>query len=117
MYVKSRPFQTLLTLATLTAAASTVAQPRVELRPTSSSIDVMVDGRLFTSYVHQTNPAKPMAAQGILLAKPVLFPLRTPSGITVTRGWPFEAVKGERQDYQMPAQARIHACSPSHQAA
>jgi type 1 glutamine amidotransferase len=81
------------------AAATGVAKKRVELHPTSNAIDVMIDGRLFTSYIYQPDPAKPLAAEGVLFTKPVFFPLRTPSGITVTRSWPFEKIEGESQDH------------------
>jgi uncharacterized protein len=78
---------------------SAADKPKVELRQTSGSIDVLVDGKPFTSYIYQIDPVKPLAAEGVLLTKPVLFPLRTPSGITVTRGWPFEKIEGESQDH------------------
>ncbi len=73
--------------------------PRAELRQAPGSIDVLVEGKPFTSYVYQIDPVKPLAAEGVLLTKPVLFPLRTPSGIAVTRGWPFEKIEGEGQDH------------------
>jgi hypothetical protein len=56
----------------------------VELRQATGSIDVLVDGKPFTSYIDQMDPVKPLAAEGVLLTQPVLFPLRTPAGITVT---------------------------------
>lgn len=74
-------------------------KPKVELRQTSGSIDVLVDGKPFTSYVFQIDPAKPLADEKLLLTKPVLHPLRTPSGIKVTRGWPFEKIEGESPDH------------------
>jgi hypothetical protein len=51
-------------------------------------VDVLVDGKPFTSYVH---PAS--------LSKPVLFPLRTAGGNHVTRGFPLEPQPGERVDH------------------
>ena len=54
-------------------------------------VDVLVDGELFTSYVYSdTLP---------VLKKPVLYPLRTASGATVTRGYPLDARPGERVDH------------------
>ncbi len=85
---------------------SAADKPNVELRRTSGSIDVLADGRLFTSYVYQIDPVKPLAAKGVLLTKPVLFPLRTPSGVSVTRGWPFEKIEGESEDH--PHHAGLH---------
>ncbi len=87
----------ILTVLTLTTALE--AKPKVEFRPTEGAINVLVDGALLTGYVYAINPSRPMAAEGILLTKPVLFPLHTPAGITVTRGWPFEKIEGERQDH------------------
>ena len=75
------------------------AAPSIELQQTQHCIDVNIDGKPFTSYIYQIDPDKPLAAKGVLLTKPVLFPLRTPSGITVTRGWPFEKIEGESQDH------------------
>ena len=97
--MKARPILVILTASTLMLTATAAAGPKVELSPTTGAIDVLIDGRPFTSYIHEVNPAKPMAAEGVLLTKPVLYPLRTPSGIVVTRRWPFEKIDGERQDH------------------
>ena len=97
--MKLKALSTVLALSTLILTATAAAKPKVEFRPSTGAIDVLVDGKPFTSYMHKIDPAKPMAAEGILLTKPVLFPLRTPSGITVTRGWPVERIQGERQDH------------------
>lgn len=97
--MKPKAFLTILTLSTLTLAATAAGKPKVEFNQTPGAIDVLIDGKLFTSYIHQIDPATTMAAEGVLLTKPVLFPLRTPSGITVTRGWPFEKIEGEKQDH------------------
>src|SRR5690242_2881945 len=51
-------------------------------------VDISIDGQPFTSYIW---PAK--------LAKPVLYPLRTAKGTTVTRGYPLEPRTGERVDH------------------
>ena len=80
-------------------APSAADKPRAELRQTSGSIDVLVDGKPFTRYIYQLDPAKPLAAEKVLFTKPMLHPLRTPSGITVTRGWPFERIEGESPDH------------------
>jgi len=81
------------------ATANSVAKNRVELNQTSNAIDVSINGNPFTSYIYQLDPVKPLAAKNVLLLKPVLYPLRTPSGIKVTRGWPFEKIEGESQDH------------------
>jgi Methane oxygenase PmoA len=51
-------------------------------------VDVLVDGKLFTSYLYTNN-----------IDKPVLFPLVTASGQTVTRGFPLNTRPNERTDH------------------
>src|ERR1700723_1665056 len=51
-------------------------------------VDVTIDGKPFTSYIWPTS-----------LKKPVLYPLITDEGITVTRGYPLEPRPGERVDH------------------
>jgi hypothetical protein len=51
-------------------------------------VDITIDGEPFTSYVWPTS-----------LKKPVLFPLITDNGITVTRGYPLAPRPGERVDH------------------
>jgi Methane oxygenase PmoA len=51
-------------------------------------VDVLVGGKPFTAYMWPNS-----------LKKPVLYPLRTASGTTVTRGYPLEPRAGERVDH------------------
>ncbi len=51
-------------------------------------VDVMVGGKLFTSYQYPENQEKPF-----------LFPIYAPNGSVVTRGYPIEPRKGERVDH------------------
>lgn len=51
-------------------------------------VDVLVDGKLFTSYCYPSN-----------IEKPFLYPVYAPSGSVITRGFPLEARKGERVDH------------------
>ncbi len=51
-------------------------------------VDVLIDGRPFTSYIWPET-----------LKKPVLYPLRTAKGTTVTRGFPLDPRPGERVDH------------------
>lgn len=51
-------------------------------------IDILIDGKLFTSYLYSNN-----------IDKPVLFPLQTASSITVTRGFPLNTRPNERTDH------------------
>jgi hypothetical protein len=52
------------------------------------AIDVFIDGKLFTSYIYPST-----------IKKPVLYPVKTASGVTVTRSFPLEKVAGERVDH------------------
>ncbi len=51
-------------------------------------VDVMIDGKLFTSYQYPSN-----------MEKPYLFPVYSPNGSVITRGFPLEPRKGERVDH------------------
>ena len=61
----------------------------VEFIESKNKVDVMVGGRHFTSYVYGNKHTKPM-----------LVPLRTPSGIEVTRRNPLVEMKGGSDDHQ-----------------
>ena len=68
----------------------TQTEPRVDVVPHEElrRVDVLVDGKPFTSYIYPTT-----------LKKPTLYPLRAASGAVVTRGWPLEPRPGERVDH------------------
>lgn len=51
-------------------------------------VDVMVDGKLFTSYQYPQN-----------MEKPYLYPIISSNGSVVTRGFPLDPRKGERVDH------------------
>ena len=51
-------------------------------------VDVMVDGKLFTSYCWPDN-----------IMKPVLYPVMTSEGTEITRGFPLKPRAGERVDH------------------
>jgi hypothetical protein len=79
----------ILTIMFLVASAT--AQPaKIKLVKVDDKqkVDVMVDGKLFTSYNYPSN-----------LEKPFLFPIIAPSGSVITRGYPLEPRKGERIDH------------------
>ena len=59
----------------------------VELRQ-DKKVDVMVDGKLFTSYQWDDK-----------VFKPILYPVLTAAGTPVTRGFPLETRAGERSDH------------------
>jgi len=57
----------------------------------ASRVDVLVDGKPFTSFLYtDTLPA---------LTKPVLWPVISAAGDTLTRGFPLHPVAGERTDH------------------
>jgi hypothetical protein len=66
------------------------AAPEVRLVANESGrrVDVLVDGKPFTSYIYPTT-----------IKKPVLYPLLTATGKAVTRGFPLEPRAGERVDH------------------
>lgn len=65
------------------------SKSEIKLVKSDNQIDVMVDGELFTSYVFKPD-----------LVKPVLFPINSPLGTMITRGFPFITnIEGESQDH------------------
>jgi hypothetical protein len=72
------------------AAGAAADRPRVEVqsRPGERRVDVMVDGKPFTSYIWPER-----------VSKPILYPIRTALGTVVTRGFPLEPRPGERVDH------------------
>jgi hypothetical protein len=89
-------------LAVLFLAAGVAAQaaePKVEFKESKYKIDVLVNGKLLTSYRHTPDPGEPLMAKGVLQTKPVMHPVNSPSGVALTRGYPFVAVPGEQLDH------------------
>lgn len=76
----------LLPMALLSAADT----PRIQViaNDQAKRVDVIIDGKPFTSYIYPTT-----------LKKPTLYPLRTAKGTLVTRGFPLDPRKGERVDH------------------
>jgi len=64
--------------------------PRIELfqNADQQKVDVLIDGKLFTSYIYPNT-----------IKKPVLYPLITPNGTKITRKFPLEPSVGERVDH------------------
>ena len=79
----------LVVLVFCAAALGNTKVQKVELVKGKNKIDVMVGGRHFTSYVY-----------GGELTKPMLVPLRSPSGIVVTRRNPLVEMKGGSDDHR-----------------
>jgi len=61
---------------------------KVEFSKGDGKIDVMIGGKLFTSYLYGKDQPKP-----------VLVPIRTPSGIEVSRRYPLVKMKGGTDDH------------------
>jgi len=70
------------------AGQARAVAPSVEFVKGDGKIDVVIGGRLFTSYRH-----------GERLTKPVLLPVRTPSGIEVSRRYPLVEMPGGSMDH------------------
>ncbi len=64
------------------------AQVEVKPLPADRRVDVLVDGKPFTSYVWPER-----------VSKPILYPIRTARGTIVTRGFPLDPRPGERVDH------------------
>jgi hypothetical protein len=63
------------------------APPKVEFVKGDNKIDVVIAGQPFTSYLYGGN-----------LTKPLLVPVRTPSGIEVSRRHPLAKIEGGSMD-------------------
>lgn len=61
---------------------------RFESSSTEDKIEIIVDGKLFTTFMFSDT-----------LEKPILFPIKTANGQTITRGFPFNVRTGERTDH------------------
>jgi hypothetical protein len=66
------------------------SKQKIELQPNDAEkkVDVMIDGKLFTSYIYPDN-----------IKKPVLWPLMSPAGNMLTRSFPLIIKEGERSDH------------------
>ena len=85
-------FFLLMTVQPLTAKdiASGKEQGKVSFvdKSDKKQVDIMMDGKLFTSFIWPDN-----------VMKPVLYPVLTASGTEVTRGYPLKPRAGERVDH------------------
>ncbi|MBN1125442.1 MAG: PmoA family protein [Sedimentisphaerales bacterium] len=97
--MKSRYALATLTLICTLLGGTGRAASKVEFKPEKNKIDVFIGGKLFTSYLYAEDPSQPMVRKDCVLAKPVLFPVHTPSGEMICRGYPFISIEGENQDH------------------
>jgi hypothetical protein len=79
-----------LVSVTLTTGCS-AAKVRLVDNPEKKQVDVLIDGKLFTSYIY-TDELE-------VLKKPVLYPLTSAHGTKITRYYPLESRAGERVDH------------------
>ena len=87
-------------LMAIIVSLSSIAQPTKQVQKrkglniafvkneADKKIDVMIDGKLFTSYCWYDN-----------VFKPILYPVFTSSGTEITRGFPLKPRAGERNDH------------------
>ncbi|WP_229201308.1 DUF6807 domain-containing protein [Arcticibacterium luteifluviistationis] len=73
-----------------TEDSTATEKERIELvrQDGEKKVDVMIDGKLFTSYIYPNT-----------IKKPVLYPIITPKGTKITRKFPLEPSVGERVDH------------------
>lgn len=78
--------------ATMLAMTGAFAQKEIKLvsNEKAHKVDVLIDGKPFTSYFYPGED---------VLKKPVLYPVVSPKGHLVTRGWPLDPRPGERVDH------------------
>lgn len=60
----------------------------IEINDAEKKVDVLVDGKLFTSYIYPDN-----------IKKPVLWPIISPAGNMLTRSYPMVNKEGDRTDH------------------
>ena len=78
-------------LSTVVFGFATCKSPqKIEIIPDEAQrkIDILYDGKLFTSYIYPTD-----------LEKPVLYPIYTSAGTVITRGFPRDPRPNERVDH------------------
>ena len=61
---------------------------KIDVRDKEKRVDILIDGKLFTSYCWPEN-----------VMKPVLYPVLTSEGTEITRGYPLNPRAGERVDH------------------
>lgn len=89
MHLSNSLFLLMVTVfASLYVSAQAPKQPRIHVFAQGDQVEVHIDGKPFTGLIWQER-----------IKKPVLFPVRTASGTTITRGWPLNPVAGERVDH------------------
>jgi hypothetical protein len=78
----------ILCVSLLVGSGAQTARVQVVPNEAGRRVDVIIDGKPFTSYIYPETQKKP-----------TLFPLRTAKGTLVTRGFPIETRPNERVDH------------------
>jgi hypothetical protein len=81
-------FSAAMTISSTPLIAAPASGVQVVADEAQRRVDITIDGQPFTSYLWPTT-----------LKKPVLYPLITDEGVTVTRGYPLELRPNERVDH------------------
>lgn len=78
----------LCSISLLLSQCSSEAVLDLEVNEDEKKVDVVVDGKLFTSYIYPEQ-----------IKKPVLWPLMSPAGNMLTRSFPLVNKEGDRSDH------------------
>jgi hypothetical protein len=89
MRLKSLTFLLLAVIISLSSVAQSAKKGVAFVnKEAEKKVDIMIDGKLFTSYCWPDN-----------VMKPILFPIQTPAGTIITRGYPLNSRPGETVDH------------------
>src|SRR5688500_16297865 len=77
-----------LSVSGMTAIAQQSTGFSIVEKKDKKQVDVLFNNKLLTAYCYYDSSRKP-----------ILFPVNTVDGITVTRGYPFQLIAGERTDH------------------
>lgn len=92
MRLQTIAFVLIVAIASFSANAKSKNEAELKIsfvvKETDKKVDVMIGGKLFTSYCWPDN-----------VMKPVLFPVMTSEGTEITRGYPLKPRAGERVDH------------------
>lgn len=80
--------KTILAVTILFFASVCMANENVRFVQDTNKIDILIGGNLFTTYQY-----------GSELTKPILYPVKSPSGVMLTRSFPFEKIPSESNDH------------------
>ena len=81
-------FRIIIVLIALNLVTSCTSDKSVQFIQNDHQIDIYLKGRFVTSYIYSED-----------LPKPVLYPVNSLSGTTISRGFPMNEVEGESRDH------------------